>query len=232
MIDMECGFPTSNSRRLVDALILMKHSRRFGKWSLAALAAVWVCASATANGKQTAGSPTAGRPPAEPPPLVHVLPWNGHRAALTLTFGDSSPSEATEALPELDERGVKGTFFVTTRNLDEAANQAVWAKAGRDGHELGNHTIDHCSGPELGHGKCLSAREEVEGANRYIQSRLGVPGVYTFAYPGVDQRGGYKRVAESDFLLARAGSGRLIDSERTPDWYSMEARFIEPTRGE
>jgi peptidoglycan/xylan/chitin deacetylase (PgdA/CDA1 family) len=71
------------------------------------------------------------------------LPWNGHRAALTLTFDDSSPSEATEALPELDERGVKGTFFVTTRNLDEAANQAVWAKAGRDGHELGNHTIFH-----------------------------------------------------------------------------------------
>jgi hypothetical protein len=108
----------------------------------------------------------------------------------------------------------------------------VWAKAGRDGHELGNHTIDHCLGRELGHGKCLSAREEVEGANRYIESRLGVHGVYTFAYPFVDQHPGYKHVAETDFLLARAGSGRLIDPEKTPDWYSMEARFIEPTHGE
>jgi peptidoglycan/xylan/chitin deacetylase (PgdA/CDA1 family) len=172
------------------------------------------------------------RPSALEAPRVRVLPWNGHRAALTLTFDDSSPSEATEAVPELDERGVKGTFFVTTKNLEEAANDALWAQAEREGHELGNHTVDHCHGPDLGRGRCLSARQEVERANRYIQTRLGAPGVYTFAYPFVDQRGGYKRVAESDFLLARAGKGGLVDAEQTPDWYSMDARFIEPTRGE
>src|SRR5262249_32834618 len=111
------------------------------------------------------------RPPEQP--HVQVLPWNGHRAALTLTFDDSSPSEATEALPALDEKGVKATFFVTTKNLLGDASDAVWAKAERDGHELANHTVDHCRGPDLGHGRCLSARQEIERANAYIESRLG-----------------------------------------------------------
>jgi hypothetical protein len=48
----------------------------------------------------------------------------------------------------------------------------------------------------------------------------------------VDQGGGYKRAAESEFLLARAGAGGLVGSETTPDWWSMDARFIEPTHGQ
>lgn len=164
-------------------------------------------------------------------PHVRVLPWNGHRAALTLTFDDSSPSEADEAVPVLDEKGVKGTFFVTEKNLwNDAA--ATWAHALREGHELGNHTVDHCHGPDLGHGACLSAKAEIERCNAFIESKLGARDVYTFAYPFVDQRGGYKRVAESDFLLARAGKGGLVGASTTPDWYSMDARFIEPSRGE
>jgi peptidoglycan/xylan/chitin deacetylase (PgdA/CDA1 family) len=165
-------------------------------------------------------------------PHVRVLPWNGHRAALTLTFDDGSPSAANEALPVLDERGVKGTFFVTAKNLDGGAVEATWARAEREGHELGNHTVDHCHGPDLGRGRCLSARQELELCNRFIETRLGAQDVYTFAYPFVDQRGGYKRAAQSEFLLARAGKGGLVGSETTPDWYSMDARFIEPSRGQ
>jgi peptidoglycan/xylan/chitin deacetylase (PgdA/CDA1 family) len=194
------------------------------------LPALGLSLSPAANAKQTAAVTATSAHVA--PPHIQVLPWNGHRAALTLTFDDASPSEATEALPALDEEGVKGTFFVTTKNLEEEANDAVWAKAERDGHELGNHTVDHCHGPDLGRGRCLSARQEIERANLYIRSRLGARGVYTFAYPFVDQRGGYKRVAETDFLLARAGAGGLVESGKTPDWYSMDARFIEPTHGQ
>ncbi|HEX4338370.1 MAG TPA: polysaccharide deacetylase family protein [Polyangiaceae bacterium] len=174
---------------------------------------------------------TAPRAAVEPPSL-RVLPWNGHRAALTLTFDDASPSEADEAVPTLDERGVKGTFFVTEKNLFNAAQVELWALAEQEGHELGNHTVDHCHGDELGHGKCLSARAEIERCNHFIEKKLGAPDVYTFAYPYVDQHGGYKQVAETDFLLARAGAGGLVESSQTPDWYSMDARFIEPTRGE
>ena len=161
-----------------------------------------------------------------------MLPWNGHHAALTLTFDDSSPSEADEALPVLDERGVHATFFVTEKNLWSDAADATWANALRKGHELGNHTVDHCHGRDLGRGTCLTARAEIERCNAFIESKLGASDVYTFAYPFVDEHGGYKRVAESDFLLARAGAGGLVDATKTPDWYSMDARFIEPSRGE
>ena len=163
---------------------------------------------------------------------MRVLPWNGHRAALTLTFDDSSPSEADEAVPVLDQRGVRATFFVTEKNLWSDAADATWARALREGHELGNHTVDHCHGRDLGHGACLSAKAEIERCNEFIESKLGARDVYTFAYPFVDEHGGYKRVAESDFLLARAGAGGLVDATKTPDWYAMDARFIEPSRGE
>ncbi|HEX3595151.1 MAG TPA: polysaccharide deacetylase family protein, partial [Polyangiaceae bacterium] len=150
----------------------------------------------------------------------------------TLTFDDASPSEASEAVPVLDEKGVKGTFFVTEKNLRDEADDETWARAQREGHELGNHTVDHCSGSELGHGACLSAKAEIERCNRFIKAKLGARDVYTFAYPYVDQHGGYKHAAESDFLLARAGAGGMVDATQTPDWYAMDARFIEPTRGE
>jgi peptidoglycan/xylan/chitin deacetylase (PgdA/CDA1 family) len=166
------------------------------------------------------------------PPPVRVLPWDGHRAALTLTFDDGSPSDATEAVPALDEKGVKGTFFITTKNVWSKGTRDLWAKAERDGHELGNHTVDHCRAGDLGHRGCLSAWREVARSNRYIEAELGAPDVYTFAYPFVDQHGAYKRVASADFLLARAGAGGMVDAASTPDWYSMDARFIEPTRGE
>ena len=165
-------------------------------------------------------------------PHLRVLPWNGHRAALTLTFDDGSPSQVSEAVPVLDARGVKGTFFVTVKNVPDEATEEAWARAVQAGHELGNHTVAHCHGDALGRGKCLSAWQELEGGNRFIESRLGARDVYTFAYPFADQSGGYKRAAEAEFLLARAGTGKLIGSETTPDWYAMEARAIEPTHGQ
>ena len=165
-------------------------------------------------------------------PHVKVLPWAGHKSALTLTFDDTSPSDATEALPIVDEEGVKATFFVTTANDFSPGFDEAWARAEREGHELGNHTVNHCHSAELGKHQCLSAAEELEQCNRYIESRLGARDVYTFAYPYVDTGTAYKTAASSRFLLARAGKGGLVGATARPDWYAMDARFIDPVRGE
>lgn len=199
--------------------------------SIVVWAACFAAGSALGATEQPRRASHRQPPPARELPHLQVLPWNGHRAAFTLTFDDSSPSEADEALPVLDERGVHGTFFVTEANITTDEEDATWARALRNGHELGNHTVEHCHGRELGHGKCRSARAEIEGCNAFIESKLGARDVYTFAYP-FTQQDGYKRVAESDFLLARAGGGGLVDAQTTPDWYSMDARFIEPSRGQ
>jgi peptidoglycan/xylan/chitin deacetylase (PgdA/CDA1 family) len=177
-----------------------------------------------------ADPPQTGALEAPHPPHLKVLPWGGHKAALTLTFDDTSPSEANEALPALDEESVKATFFVTAKNAKGYSQ--TWARAEREGHELGNHTVDHCHAAGLGRRGCLSATQELAECNHYIESRLGAPDVYSFAYPFVDQSAAYKTVASGKFLLARAGSGGLVDAAGTPDWYAMDARFIEPTRGE
>ena len=176
--------------------------------------------------------PHAAPPGSSSPPHLRVLPWAGHKSALTLTFDDTSPSEAAEALPVLDHKGVKATFFVTVKNDFTKGFDRAWARAEREGHELGNHTVDHCRATDLGANGCGTASEEIERCNQYIESRLGAHDVYTFAYPFVDAGAAYKAVASSKFLLARAGSGGLIDASKDPDWYAMDAKFIEPSRGE
>lgn len=163
-------------------------------------------------------------------PRLTVLPWNGHKAAFTMTFDDGSPSNATLALPALEAKGVKGTFFLTEDNTGD--NEADWSRAAREGDELGNHTVNHCHAADLGKGKCGSAHDEIDRCNAYIESKFGVPDVYTFAYPFVDTSPAYRAAVEGTFLLARAGAGKLVDATATPDWFAIDAKFVEPSRGQ
>jgi peptidoglycan/xylan/chitin deacetylase (PgdA/CDA1 family) len=192
-----------------------------------ALLAAGVWSAGCAGSRKTAAEPAVASSP-----RLTVLPWRGHRAALTLTFDDASPSEATEAIPALDREGVKGTFFVTEMNVFRSQLGDTWAKAEREGHELGNHTVDHCHAAQLGATGCASAKEEIDACTTYIESKLGAHDVYSFAYPFVDTARAYRSVAENEFLLARAGSGGLIGVKTPVDWYAVDAKFIEPARGE
>ncbi|MES1201499.1 MAG: polysaccharide deacetylase family protein [Pseudomonadota bacterium] len=65
----------------------------------------------------------------------------GHRAAIALTYDDSLTSQLDVALPQLDAAGFKGTFFLMGRQI--GANLPRWRSAAAEGHELGNHTINH-----------------------------------------------------------------------------------------
>ena len=194
----------------------------------ARLAAASVLLLSVATGAQARTS--GGHRPSHRVPFLKVLPWNGHRAAVTLTFDDGSPSGVRDAVPVLDQKKVKATFFVTVVNAEE--DEAAWAQAGREGHELANHTVHHCHAADLGTGQCLSAEEEIDGCNQYIVSRLGAPGVYTFAYPFVDTSPKYVAAATNRFFLARAGDGHTIGSAGAMDWLRMDAKFIAPSAGE
>jgi len=74
-------------------------------------------------------------------------------AALSLTFDDGMDSQLNFAIPEMDRRGLRGTFFLNPRGRDDPSASDSWRKAlerwlpvSRSGHEIGNHTIDHpCS---------------------------------------------------------------------------------------
>ena len=80
-------------------------------------------------------------------PTSPLSPWpDGYEGALSLTFDDGIPSQLTTAIPMMNERGLRGTFYLNPRGDDWETTLAPWREAAAAGHELGNHTISHtCS---------------------------------------------------------------------------------------
>ncbi len=154
-----------------------------------------------------------------PFPEVQVVPWNGHKAAASLTFDDGDPSHLDVAVPELDRRHLRGTFFLIANHIDR---KDEWRKILASGQEIGNHTLDHL------HAKDLAAPDEesqVVGAQRVLQKEFGIQ-VYTFAYPFNEISPGLKSRVESTDLLARGGTTDRYDitPDQDPDWMEIPAR--------
>src|SRR5438105_15428605 len=70
---------------------------------------------------------------------LQVLPWDGHSAAMSLTFDDASPVHSDVAVPELNKRHLRATFFVTVSKLTRLDD---WRRAQAQGHEIGNHSVN------------------------------------------------------------------------------------------
>jgi len=73
--------------------------------------------------------------------------WPGGCAgAVSLTFDDALPSQLDTAVPLLEGRNLRATFYVNPNDA-WCANAEVWRAVQSRGHEVGNHTISHpCSG--------------------------------------------------------------------------------------
>ena len=74
-------------------------------------------------------------------------PWNGKPAAVVLTYDDSLNVHLDNAIPALNKRGLRGTFYLTLKPEAFTKRMSEWQRAARKGHELGNHTLFHpCRG--------------------------------------------------------------------------------------
>ena len=120
---------------------------------------------------------------------VRNVQWPaGKRAAISLTFDDARQSQLERGLPILDEYGVKATFYVSIKSLEQRAD--AWKAAAANGHEIGNHTLMHpCSGNfPFSRDRALEnytlgqMQAELRQANRDIERLVGVRPV-SFAYP-------------------------------------------------
>lgn len=76
-----------------------------------------------------------------------AFPWpGGQRAAVSLAYDDALPSQLDNAIPALDRRGLKGSFYLTLAADAVRDRLEDWRAAARNGHELGNHSLFHqCS---------------------------------------------------------------------------------------
>jgi hypothetical protein len=68
---------------------------------------------------------------------------NGTKAAVVFTYDDALDCHLDVAVPQLDEFGLKGTFYCTGNSQSLFNRLDEWRKIARNGHELGNHTLFH-----------------------------------------------------------------------------------------
>lgn len=89
---------------------------------------------------------------------------------VALTFDDGPHPQLTPALLDLlARRGVKATFYVIGKNVN--AHPDIVARMVAEGHEIGNHTMNHPSLPKLG---AAAVTAEISGTNDAIRNAAGV----------------------------------------------------------
>ncbi len=109
---------------------------------------------------------------------TRICKWKGDRkAAFSIGGDDSLRSQLFFAIPEMDRRGIRGTWWVNPgrggpvnfKNEDDAWAQcwiacyADWVSAASRGHDFANHTLHH-----LGAASCAEAEQEIGETARAI----------------------------------------------------------------
>jgi Predicted xylanase/chitin deacetylase len=108
----------------------------------------------------------------------------GKKCAVVLTYDDGLESQIRYAIPQLNRKKMRGTFFLYAQNI-RIQDIPVWRKASKKGHELGNHSIYH---------PCISLEKPAGGVshalNDYtlddIETELKIMSCFLSAIDGKD----------------------------------------------
>ncbi len=173
----------------------------------------------TGFGALTVGVVRAGARTRGPAPF----PWpGGKRAAVSLTYDDGLDSQLANAAPQLDEFGLKATFFLTRENMEARAKD--WEALASRGHEIADHTNTHpCR--LRGYDSDRFDREEIVPTEQFLDEHFPGPRPRTYAYPcGFTLLGrgtreqrwtNYLKVLRPHFLAARTVDGGPNDPRQT-----------------
>jgi peptidoglycan/xylan/chitin deacetylase (PgdA/CDA1 family) len=159
-----------------------------------------------------------------------LFAWpNGAEAAVSLTYDDTLASQLDNALPALNEQGLKMTFFLITQNLGSAELRARYAAALNVGHELGSHSVTHpCD--TASYTLATMGSSELEPSIATLRS-LGAAEPFTYAYPcGTNTVGAsqsYIPEVTARFSAGRGVSGiiadpKTVDLSNTPGVFPPE----------
>ncbi len=107
--------------------------------------------------------------------------FEGKQSATVLTFDDWSPGQGPIAMPALINKGLTGSFYVTTHNKFTGGGYIQMEWGASRGLEIGNHTITH---PKLSDVTATQLVNEVADAKNLIDANVpSQKGVETFVYP-------------------------------------------------
>jgi peptidoglycan/xylan/chitin deacetylase (PgdA/CDA1 family) len=166
--------------------------------------------------------------------------WNGHRAAVSLTFDDGLPCQLSHALPALDEANLQGTFFLIPRMPEELSTAGFaaekWRRASHMGHEIGSHSMTHPKASTL---SPQGAYREARDSKVFLEREIGKP-ITSYCYPFTDAPDWYQaEVRKAGYRCARGGRvarvNKFIDPQQgcnlmnVPCFHIAEGTFHEDT---
>lgn len=141
--------------------------------------------------------------------------WYGFKqAACSLTFDDGTLDQYVLAVPELDKRNLKATFFLITKYV----KRGYWVDAGvrrelfdwdtvrelyHEGHEIGSHTRTHADMTK----KSTNAKRELKDSYARIRKELSVSDGLTLAWPYWRSTPDSRKIARRYYIAARSGTG-------------------------
>jgi sialate O-acetylesterase len=136
--------------------------------------------------------------------------WMGKKTAVVLTYDDALNVHLDNVIPALDSLGLKGTFYLTSSS--EASRNRIndWRKASINGHELGNHTVNHpCDAGGPGMSWVKPEYDLSKYSMSQIQSEIRMCNAFLKAIDGKNKRTfaftcGHKKVAEGEFIHSLA----------------------------
>lgn len=121
--------------------------------------------------------------------MAETFEWpEGKRAGLSLSFDDARGSRVDVGIPILDRYNVKGTFYIVECMYEKRVDG--WKGAAANGHELGNHTVNHPCGCNFGFKESGNLEDltlddiaaDIDEATAKIGDVFGLTPA-TFAYP-------------------------------------------------
>jgi len=120
------------------------------------------------------------------------------KAAISLAYDDALNSQLDNALPALNKLNLKASFYLTLSAVTINERLGEWRNTAKQGHELGNHSINHaCKGSLPGRDWVPAHNDldkkqfdeiirEIDTANTFLKAIDGET-VRTFTVPCADQ---------------------------------------------
>ena len=154
-------------------------------------------------------SAPAAKPTTVPPlpaettdfPTTEAIPEPDKIIALTFDDGPSTKT-MVQVLDILDKYNAKATFFVIGRKITDAT-KTVLQRAVDEGHEIGNHSMNHLKMAELTEEEILA---EYENCHQAVLDAVGVEMYYFRApYGSIDDR--MYQIIQAPFIGSAISSG-------------------------
>jgi peptidoglycan-N-acetylglucosamine deacetylase len=184
---------------------------------------------------------------------------DNYQGAISISFDDGMQSQLGFAVPALNERGIKATFYLNPRGIDDdilsegswQERLEPWAAVQKMGHEIGNHSLMHpCSlnikadwleGRNLLEWDLARIEADILEAQRRIKIVFPAQQYTSYAYPCYEStvgkgehRQSYVPIVARNFIAARANGelrGELANDPRYCDLHHLSSWPVERQQG-